>query len=167
MDIQKAFIARRIHHSMPRKAPIPIPIPLPQRKQAWHQKLIQTIQQGIQQEYLTNKATQHAESSRIFLQQKKLSRAQHQVAHAVLAYYKLPKHDESLHLQLKSLLKKLEREELQPHWHFHHTSHNLLKLKAEKKELSQESLAAIQDFTQALASHPYLAIPAIQKLHQE
>ena len=91
----------------------------PQQEKSRIRELHQKLKRKLKQGYLQNKINKHIKSAKILLQQKKIERAKHQYAQALIAYYKLPEHDESLHLQLKSLLKGLEHQELQPHWHFH------------------------------------------------
>ena len=157
---------------MPRKTSLLIPVPVPASQEGFLQPVKEnfniknihsTLKRKLSQEHLHNQAANHLTAARILVQQRKLQRAKKQSSLALLAYYRLPEHNESLHLELKSLLKSIERGELQPHWDFHHVSHALLRLKRERKENSRESLESLEEFKKTLAAHADIALPLIRK----
>ena len=124
--------------------------------------LKQKLQEKLRQGLLRKNILESIKASDIYLGRKKIEKAKHLYSKALLYYFQLPVHEEEMHLTLKSLLKKIEKAELQPHWSFHRASHKLLHLKKEKKEVSKEALEAIQSLNTALSSKPEIAIPKIQ-----
>lgn len=128
-------------------------------KKSLREKLQQAARQGL----LRGKILEHVKVAKIYVGRNKIEKAKHQYSMALINYFKLPMHEEELYLQLKSLLKRIERKELHPHWGFHHHAHRMLNLKRENKEVSNEALDAVNNLKKSLEATPELAMPKIQE----
>jgi len=179
---KKAFILNPINNKMQRKRKKPFKAHH-RKKQRINQKLKSRHKPGrsikkssdltkkitltLQQFYFRGKALDNVKIAKIFLEQKRILKAKHHYAKALLFYFKMPHHEHEVNMKLKSLLKQIEINELQPHWEFHNSSREILNLKMNNKKHSKESLEAIKRFKKTLASHPDIAIPEIKDLIKE
>ena len=109
------------------------------------------------------KSLDHLKIAKIFLNRKDLDKAKKNYSKALIHYFKMPNHEEPVHLQLRSTLKEIENQELQPHYEFHESSKKIIKLKKQNKEVSHESLDAFKQFNMALKQSPEVSIPKIKE----